>query len=75
MLTRITEWVRLEELPPRSLHSFDFAVVMLADGSWLTIPVKVAVGDRPRPRLVAGARSFVSVNPGDHVFALFPRIG
>lgn len=29
----------------------------------------------PHPGLVAGVRSFVSVNPGDHVFALFPRIG
>ncbi len=75
MATRITEWVKVEKLPPRSRHSFDFAVVRLADGSWLTIPVEVAMGDRPRPRLVAGVRSFVSVNPGDHVFALFPRIG
>jgi len=53
MATRITEWVKVEELPPRSRHSFDFAVVRLADGSWLTIPVEVAMGDRPRPRLVA----------------------
>ena len=53
MATRITEWVDVETLPPRSLHTFDFALVRLADGSWLTIPVHVAVGNRSRPRLVA----------------------
>jgi predicted deacylase len=53
MATRITEWVNTDALPPRSRHAFDFAVVRLADESWLTLPVKVAVGDRPRPRLVA----------------------
>ena len=53
MATRIMEWIDVEALAPRSLHAFDFAVVRLADGSWLTVPVKVAVGNRPRPRLVA----------------------
>jgi predicted deacylase len=28
----------------------------------------------PHDGLVAAVRHFVSVNPGDHVFALFPRI-
>lgn len=53
MATRITEWVNVDTLPSGSLHSFDFAVVRLADASWVTVPVKVAVGGRPRPRLVA----------------------
>ncbi len=53
MTTRITEWVNVEALPSCSLYSFDFAVVRLADASWVTVPVKVAVGSRPRPRLVA----------------------
>jgi hypothetical protein len=53
MATRITEWVPVDTLPPRSRHVFDFAVVRLVDESWLTVPVKVAVGDRPHPRLVA----------------------
>jgi predicted deacylase len=53
MVTRVTEWVNVEGLPVRSKHSFDFAVVRLADDSWLTVPVKVAIGDRSRPRLVA----------------------
>lgn len=53
MATRVMEWIDVEALAPRSLHAFDFAVVRLADGPWLTVPVKVAVGNRPRPRLVA----------------------
>jgi predicted deacylase len=53
MATRITEWVNVDALPSSSLHAFDFAVVRLADASWVTLPVKVAVGSRPRPRLVA----------------------
>ena len=50
--TRITSWVNVESLPPNSLHSFDFAIVRLADASWVTVPLKVAVGSRPHPRLV-----------------------
>ncbi|HEV2356231.1 MAG TPA: succinylglutamate desuccinylase/aspartoacylase family protein [bacterium] len=53
MVTRLTEWVDVERLPLASRHSFDLAVVPLADGSWLTVPVKVVIGSRPRPRLVA----------------------
>ena len=53
MILRITEWVDLSTLTPCSRHDFDFAVTRLADGSWLTAPVKVAVGNRPLPRLVA----------------------
>jgi len=53
MATRITEWVNVDALPSCSLHSFDFAVVQLADASWVTVPVKVAVGSRAHPRLVA----------------------
>jgi predicted deacylase len=53
MATGIMEWIDVKALAPRSLHAFDFAVVRLADGSWLTVPVKVAVGNRPRPRLMA----------------------
>ena len=52
-ITRITEWVDVDALPLCSRHAFDFALDRLADGSWLTVPVKVAVGSRPRPRLVA----------------------
>jgi predicted deacylase len=55
MATRITEWVNVDALPSCSLHSFDFAVVRLADASWVTVPVKVAVGSQPHPRLVAVA--------------------
>ncbi|HWT82939.1 MAG TPA: succinylglutamate desuccinylase/aspartoacylase family protein [Candidatus Methylomirabilis sp.] len=50
---RITEWIKVEALPLRSLYTLDFAVARLADGSWLTVPVHIAVGNRPRPRLVA----------------------
>lgn len=53
MKTQITEWVGVETLPLRSRHEFDFALARLADGSSLTVPVKVAIGTRPRPRLVA----------------------
>jgi predicted deacylase len=53
MVTWITEWVDIKALPPRSLQAFDFALVRLADGSWLTVPVHIAVGNRSRPRLVA----------------------
>jgi predicted deacylase len=53
MATRITEWVIVETPSLHLKHSFDFVVVRLDDRSWLTIPVEVAVGDRPRPRLVA----------------------
>ncbi len=53
MATRITEWVTVESLPSLSLHALDFAVVRLADASWVTVPVKVAVGSRAHPRLVA----------------------
>ena len=35
------------------LHGVDFAVAPIADGSWVTVPVKVAVGTRRRPRFVA----------------------
>ena len=53
MATWITEWVNVDALPSCSLHSFDFALVRLADASWVTVPVKVAVGTRAHPRLVA----------------------
>ena len=53
MATRITEWVNVDALASCSLHNFDFAVVQLADATWVTVPVKVAVGSRPHPRLVA----------------------
>ncbi len=53
MVVRITEWLDVEGLPLRSHHEYDFALDRLADGSWLTIPVKVAVGTRRRPRCVA----------------------
>ena len=53
MVMGITERIKVEALPLRSLHTFDFGVVRLADGSWLTVPVHIAVGNRRRPRLVA----------------------
>lgn len=53
MATRLTEWIDVASLPPASRHSFDLAVAPLAGGSWLTVPVEVIVGSRPRPRLVA----------------------
>lgn len=53
MAIRITEWVDVDRLPLRSQFAFDFAVTPLADGSWLTIPVKVLIGSRRRPRFVA----------------------
>ena len=52
MVTRLTEWVDVETLPPASRHAFDLVVAPLADGSWLTVPVKVIIGSRHRPRLV-----------------------
>jgi predicted deacylase len=52
---RITEWIEVEKLPLRSRHAFDFEVARLADGSSVAIPIKVAVGTRPRPRFVATA--------------------
>lgn len=53
MVTRLTEWIDIDRLPRGSRHSFDVAVAPLADGSWLTVPVDVVVGSRPRPRLLA----------------------
>jgi predicted deacylase len=51
----VKEWPRLEELPPGSRHSFDYAVTPLASGAWVTVPVEVLAGRRPRPRVVAVA--------------------
>ena len=51
--TRLTEWVDVARLPAGSRHSFDLTVAPLADGSWLTVPVKVIVGSRAGPRFVA----------------------
>lgn len=53
MAIRILEWVRIEDLAPHARYEFDFAIVRLADDSWMTVPVKIAVGGRPTPRLVA----------------------
>jgi predicted deacylase len=51
----ISDWPELEGLPLGSAHEYDFALDRLADGGRLTIPVKVAVGRRRRPRCVAVA--------------------
>jgi uncharacterized protein len=53
MVTRLTEWVDVDQLAPASRHLFDFAVAPMADGSWLTVPVQVLVGSRVRPRCIA----------------------
>jgi predicted deacylase len=51
--TRLERWIDVAALPPGSRHAFDLAVAPFADGSWLTVPVQVLIGSRPRPRLVA----------------------
>jgi predicted deacylase len=53
MVTQLTEWIGIETLPPTSAHAFDLTVTRLADGSWLSVPVKVLIGSHHRPRLVA----------------------
>ena len=53
MALRISDWVDVDALALESRHAFDFAVAPIADGSWVTVPVKVAVGTRRRPRFVA----------------------
>ncbi|TMI82994.1 MAG: DUF2817 domain-containing protein, partial [Bacillati bacterium ANGP1] len=53
MALRISEWGDVDALALESRHAFDFAVAPIADGSWVTVPVKVAVGTRRRPRFVA----------------------
>lgn len=53
MATRITERIEFEALPSASAHTFDLAVTRLADASWLSVPIRVFVGARPRPRLAA----------------------
>jgi predicted deacylase len=52
---RVTEWPEVAHLAARSRESFDYAVAPLASGGWVTVPVKVLVGARPRPRVVAVA--------------------
>jgi predicted deacylase len=49
----LTTWIDVDTLAPGSRHAFDLAVTRLADGSWLTVPVTVLAGTRPRPRVVA----------------------
>jgi predicted deacylase len=53
VITHLEEWIDVANLPPASRQAFDLSVAPLADGSWLTVPVEVLVGSRPRPRLVA----------------------
>jgi predicted deacylase len=53
MARRITEWIDIETFPPESAHAFDCGVARLADGSSLSVPVKLFVGSRSHPRLAA----------------------
>ena len=52
---RVAEWPGWDRFPPRSRQRLDFAVAPLASGGWVTVPVHILSGARPRPRVVVVA--------------------